>query len=86
MVIDENPTDNKVAVVAETDELLTEVLHHLKECFETIEPILIDRNAVSKLEEFQPHIIIFFCHKVSAAEAFYLTLHRTCNGLSSWMH
>lgn len=83
MVIDENPTDHKVAVVAETDELLTEVLHHLKECFETIEPILIDRNAVSKLEEFQPHIIIFFCHKVSAAEAFYLTLHRTCNGLSS---
>lgn len=86
MVIDENPTDNKIAVVAETDELLTEVLHHLKESFEIIEPILIDKNAVSKLEEFQPHIIIFFCHKVSAAEAFYLTLHRTCNGLSSWMH
>ncbi|MDB4806756.1 response regulator [Pseudomonadales bacterium] len=86
MIINENPTDNKVAIVAETDELLTEVLHHLNECFESIEPILIGKNAVSKLEEFQPHIIIFFCHKVSAAEAFYLTLHRTCNGFSSWMH
>ena len=86
MIINENPTDNKVAIVAETDELLTEVLHHLNECFESIEPILIGKNAVSKLEEFQPHIIIFFCHKVSSAEAFYLTLHRTCNGFSSWMH
>lgn len=86
MIINENPTDNKVTVVAETDELLAEVLHHLSECFEAIEPILIDKNAVSKLEQFQPHIIIFFCHKVSSAEAFYLTLHRTCNGFSSWMH
>jgi CheY-like chemotaxis protein len=86
MIINENPTDNKVAIVAETDELLTEVLHHLNECFESIEPILIGKNAVSKLEEFQPHIIIFFCHKVSSAEAFYLTVHRTCNGFSSWMH
>jgi len=86
MIINENPTDNKVAVVAETDELLAEVLHHLSECFEAIEPILIGKNAVSKLEQFQPHIIIFFCHKVSSAEAFYLTLHRTCNGFSSWMH
>ena len=86
MLIDENPTDNKVAIVAETDELLTEVLHHLKESFETIEPILIDKNTASKLEQFQPHIIIFFCHKVSAAEALYLTMHRTCKGFSSWMH
>lgn len=86
MIINENPTDNKVAIVAETDELLTEVLHHLNECFESIEPILIGKNAVSKLEQFQPHIIIFFCHKVSSAEAFYLTVHRTCNGFSSWMH
>jgi hypothetical protein len=54
MIINENPTDNKVAIVAETDELLTEVLHHLNECFESIEPILIGKNAVSKLEEFQP--------------------------------